>query len=120
MWSGTPLFPPSASTMSGRVDALYFFLLTVAVFFSLLSGRFVHEAESSQAIVVQCATEPARSLRDAWPGAPREIVQLIDSALAFKKASRWANATAMRKSLRAEKLTPAAQLSGMPSRSALP
>ena len=36
MWSGTPLFPESASTMSGRVDALYFFLLAIAVFFSLL------------------------------------------------------------------------------------
>jgi hypothetical protein len=29
MWSGTPLFPESASTMASRVDALYFFLLAV-------------------------------------------------------------------------------------------
>jgi cytochrome c oxidase subunit II len=36
MWSGTPLFPESASTMATRVDALYFFLIAVAVFFSLL------------------------------------------------------------------------------------
>jgi cytochrome c oxidase subunit 2 len=36
MWTGTPLFPESASTMAGRVDALYFFLIAVAVFFSLL------------------------------------------------------------------------------------
>jgi cytochrome c oxidase subunit 2 len=31
-----PLFPIGASTMASRVDALYFFLLAVAVFFSLL------------------------------------------------------------------------------------
>src|SRR3954469_25403847 len=45
MWSGTPLFPESASTLSGRVDALYFFLLAVSVFFSLLiAGLIVYYA----------------------------------------------------------------------------
>jgi cytochrome c oxidase subunit II len=34
-WS-LPLFPDQASTLSGRVDALYFFLVGVAVFFSVL------------------------------------------------------------------------------------
>src|SRR5260370_28860731 len=41
MWSGTPLFPESASTMAGRVDALYFFLLAVSVFFSLLIAGLI-------------------------------------------------------------------------------
>jgi len=36
MWSKLPLFPESASTISGRVDELYFFLVLVAGFFSLL------------------------------------------------------------------------------------
>src|SRR5207244_13353893 len=36
MWSRTPLFPESASTMASRVDALYFFLLAVTAVFSLL------------------------------------------------------------------------------------
>ena len=36
MWPGTSLFPESASTMASRVDALYFFLLGITVFFSLL------------------------------------------------------------------------------------
>jgi cytochrome c oxidase subunit II len=45
MWSGTPLFPESASTMAGRVDALYFFLLAVSAFFSLLiAGLIVYFA----------------------------------------------------------------------------
>jgi cytochrome c oxidase subunit 2 len=45
MWSGTPLFPESASTISGRVDALYFFLLAISVFFSLLiAGLIVYYA----------------------------------------------------------------------------
>jgi cytochrome c oxidase subunit II len=41
MWSGFPLFPEQASTMAGRVDALYFFLIAVSVFFSVLIGGLV-------------------------------------------------------------------------------
>src|SRR5713226_5004686 len=41
MWTGTPLFPEGASTMAGRVDALYFFLIAVSVFFSLLIAGLI-------------------------------------------------------------------------------
>ncbi len=41
MWTGTPLFPETASTMASRVDALYFFLIAVAVFFSLLIAGLI-------------------------------------------------------------------------------
>jgi cytochrome c oxidase subunit II len=35
-WLGFPLFPEQASTMAPRVDALFFFLLSVSVFFATL------------------------------------------------------------------------------------
>jgi cytochrome c oxidase subunit 2 len=41
MWSGTPLFPEQASTMAGRVDALYFFLLAISTFFSVLIAGLI-------------------------------------------------------------------------------
>jgi len=41
MWSGTPLFPEQASTMAGRVDALYFFLLAISIFFSVLIAGLI-------------------------------------------------------------------------------
>jgi cytochrome c oxidase subunit 2 len=45
MWTGTPLFPEAASTIAGRVDALYFFLVAVSAFFSLLiAGLIVYYA----------------------------------------------------------------------------
>src|SRR6266516_2925502 len=45
MWSGTPLFPDRASAMAGRVDALYFFLVGLTIFFSLLiAGLIVYYA----------------------------------------------------------------------------
>jgi len=40
-----PLFPERASTMAGRVDALYFFLLALSAFFALLiAGLIVYFA----------------------------------------------------------------------------
>src|SRR5216683_2710747 len=36
-----PLFPEQASTVAGQVDALYFFLMAVSVFFSLLIAGLV-------------------------------------------------------------------------------
>ena len=36
MFSGFPLFPQQASTIAARVDALYFYLIAVTIFFSLL------------------------------------------------------------------------------------
>ncbi len=36
MWSDSPLFPQQASTVAARVDALYFFLIAVSVFFAVL------------------------------------------------------------------------------------
>jgi cytochrome c oxidase subunit II len=41
MTSGTPLFPINASTIASRVDALYFFLLAVTAFFSLLIAGLI-------------------------------------------------------------------------------
>jgi cytochrome c oxidase subunit 2 len=45
MWSGTPLFPESASTLANRVDTLFFFLVALGGFFSILiAGLIVYYA----------------------------------------------------------------------------
>ncbi|MCC7417086.1 MAG: cytochrome c oxidase subunit II [Acidobacteria bacterium] len=41
MWSGSPLFPEAASTIASRVDAVFFFLIGVAVFFSVLIAALI-------------------------------------------------------------------------------
>jgi cytochrome c oxidase subunit 2 len=38
---GLPIFPAEASTMAGRVDALYFFLVAMSAFFIVLIGSLV-------------------------------------------------------------------------------
>jgi cytochrome c oxidase subunit II len=81
MWSGTPLFPERASTMAGRVDALYFFLIGISVFFSLLiAGLIVYYAvkyrrRTPNAIGV--TIHGSMLLEIAWSGIPLLITMVI-------------------------------------------
>jgi cytochrome c oxidase subunit 2 len=73
MWS-LPLFPPQASTMAGKVDALYFFLVAVSAFFSILIAtlivvfgvRYRRRAHGD----VGAKVVPALSLEIAWTVIP--------------------------------------------------
>jgi cytochrome c oxidase subunit II len=81
MWSGIPLFPERASTMAGRVDALYFFLLAIAVFFSLLIAGLIvfyavkYRRRSPDAIGARI--HGSLTLEIAWTGIPLFIVLVI-------------------------------------------
>jgi cytochrome c oxidase subunit 2 len=81
MWSGTPLFPEAASTMATRVDALYFFLLGLGAFFSLLiAGLIVYYAlrfrrRSPRAIGAQLHGNLMLEL--AWTAIPLLITMVI-------------------------------------------
>ncbi len=45
MWTSTPLFPERASQMASRVDALYFFLVSMSAFFTvLIAGLIIYYA----------------------------------------------------------------------------
>jgi cytochrome c oxidase subunit 2 len=41
MWSGFPLFPEQASTLASEVDNLYFFLVALTAFFSILIATLI-------------------------------------------------------------------------------
>jgi cytochrome c oxidase subunit 2 len=69
MWSGTPLFPEAASTMAARVDNLYFFLIGITVFFSLLIAG----------LIVYCAVRFRRR-------SPREIGREIRTSYTLEAA----------------------------------
>jgi len=81
MWSGVPLFPERASTMASRVDALYFFLLAVGVFFSILIAglivfyavRYRRRSETAVGEVVHGAT----GLEVAWTVIPFVITMIL-------------------------------------------
>jgi cytochrome c oxidase subunit II len=81
MWSGTPLFPVSASTMATRVDALYFFLVGLSVFFSLLIAGLItyyslkYHRRSPRAIGMQ--SHGNLLLEIAWTVIPLLITMVI-------------------------------------------
>jgi len=81
MWTGTPLFPESASTIATRVDLLYFFLLAVSIFFSLLiAGSIVFFAVKYQRRRRDAIGEQIHGsmiLEIAWTGIPFLITMVI-------------------------------------------
>jgi cytochrome c oxidase subunit 2 len=81
MWTGTPLFPERASVMAGRVDALYFFLVGLTVFFSvLIAGLIVYCAvrfHRRQGNQVGARIHGGMVLEITWSVIPLMIVMVI-------------------------------------------
>ena len=99
---GTPAFmaPEQAFGRAREVDERTDVFSCGATLFSVLSGKLVHEAETAQEQMVYAATRPARSLGSvAGLELPREVVAVVDRALAFERADRWPTAIAMRDAL---------------------
>jgi cytochrome c oxidase subunit 2 len=76
-----PLFPEQASTMAGRVDALYFFLVGIAVFFGLLIAGLIvffairYHRKDPHAVGVK--VHGLMALEVAWTVIPFVIVMII-------------------------------------------
>ena len=95
---GTPAFiaPEQALGQSSRVDGLTDVWAVGATMFSLLSGSLVHDGDNTQMLVVQAATQPARSIARVVAHVPPPVAAVIDRALSYDKAHRWPSAAAMR------------------------
>src|SRR5213595_2070177 len=76
-----PLFPERASTMAARVDALYFFLLAISVFFSLLiAGLIVYYAVKYRRRSPQSVGAPMHGsllLELGWTVVPLMVTMVI-------------------------------------------
>jgi eukaryotic-like serine/threonine-protein kinase len=114
---GTPAFmaPEQAGAQNSEVDARTDLWALGASMFTMLSGQFVHQAESGRETLIRAATQPARSLSEVAPEVPASVVSLVTKALMFDKAARWATAAAMREAVAAAHR----ELFGEPSREAL-
>ncbi len=102
MVMGTPAFmaPEQALAHWEDVDGRTDIWAVGATMFMLMSGQHVHEAQSSQEQLILSATAPARSLAAVAPGVPRQVVAIVDRALAFDRSGRWPDATAMQTAVR--------------------
>ena len=99
---GTPAFmaPEQALGRWHEVDNRTDIWAVGATIFTLLSGHFVHEAESIQEQLVLSATRPARPLRAVAPMVPQAVAAVVDQALAFQRVDRFPDARRMRGALR--------------------
>jgi eukaryotic-like serine/threonine-protein kinase len=109
---GTPAFmaPEQAMGESSKIDAQTDVWAVGATLFALLSGEFVHAGENASQLLIAAGTRPARPLGSVVKDVPASVVAVIDKALAFDKAQRWASAQKMRDALQ----TACAEATGSP------
>ncbi len=100
---GTPAFmaPEQARARWAEVDGRTDLWALGATMFTLLSGRYVHEAQSSHEQLITSATTNARALASVAPEVPAHVAALVDRALAFERADRWPDARTMQEAVRA-------------------
>ncbi len=97
---GTPAFMSPEQARAEEVDEKSDVWAVGATLFTLLTGRFVHDAATPQELLIAAATKPAPSLVSRAPSVPLVLAQVIDRALKFDKNSRWPSALMMRDALR--------------------
>ncbi|WP_394844151.1 protein kinase [Pendulispora brunnea] len=98
---GTPAFmaPEQALGRIREIDGRTDLWALGATLFTLLCGRFVHEGDSANEILVLAATTKARSIFEYAADAPVGLCKVIDRALAFDRTDRWADAATMKQAL---------------------
>lgn len=94
---GTPAFMAREQALgfARDIDASTDLWALGATMFTLLSGKYVHDAETNEQMLVLAGSRPARSLVSVMAEAPPLLSAIIDRALAFEKVDRPANAKAM-------------------------
>jgi serine/threonine protein kinase len=100
---GTPAFmpPEQAAGRTRQIDHRTDIWAAGATMFTLLSGRHVHEQANAAMQLVHSAGMKARSLAIVAPDIPKNVVGIVDRALAFERDDRWPSATMMQAALRA-------------------
>jgi hypothetical protein len=103
MMMGTPSYmaPEQAMGKWSEVDGRTDLWAVGAIFYSLLSGRIVHDAKTDNEVFIRAATRPAPSLARVVPNAPADVVRVVDRALQFEPRSRYQDAASMRVAVRA-------------------
>ncbi len=91
--------PEQALGRSHHVDGQADVYSVGATMFFLVTGRYVHEGETAQEMWFKAASQRALPVRQLAPDLPAPIAAVIDHALAFEKASRFASAVDMASAL---------------------
>jgi eukaryotic-like serine/threonine-protein kinase len=92
--------PEQAQGKSAEIDHRSDVFAVGAVMFRALTGRAIHEGKTPMERLIEAMRQRAPSLGLVAPGTPPWVVGIVDKALAFDKADRWASAAEMRHAVR--------------------
>jgi hypothetical protein len=100
---GTPSYmaPEQAKGRRDEIDGRTDLFALGATMFRVLTGRRVHDADTAPEILAKMATLPAPPVRSVAPEVSETLASIIDRALRFARADRYADAKAMREDVRA-------------------
>jgi serine/threonine-protein kinase len=93
--------PEQARGIPGAIDARSDLWAVGATLLTLLTGRILHEADSTNQGLLLAMTEPVPPMSILEPGLPPEVCALLDRALAFEQPNRFADARVMQEAIRA-------------------
>ncbi len=91
--------PEQARGLVAEVDARSDVWSVGATFYTLLTGQTLHRAATSNEAFLLAMTTPVRSMRDLAPSLQADQQAFLDTALAFNKKDRFADAAVMRRAL---------------------
>ena len=99
---GTPEYmpPEQARGRSEQVDGRSDLFAVGAMMYRLLTGRYVHDAETNNETLLLAMTEPAPKLGESLREVEPKLAVVVDTALSFEKESRYADAKAMQAAVR--------------------
>jgi serine/threonine-protein kinase len=99
---GTPEYmpPEQARGRSEHIDGRSDLWAVGAMMFRLITGRYVHVAETQNEVLLLAMTEHAKPIRELKPDVHQKVAEVIDKVLSYEPLDRYQTAEDMRKALK--------------------
>jgi serine/threonine-protein kinase len=99
---GTPEYmpPEQARGRSEHIDGRSDLWAVGAMMFRLITGRYVHVAETQNEVLLLAMTEHAKSIRELKEDVHPKVAEVIDKVLQYEPLDRYQSAEAMRKGIK--------------------
>ena len=98
---GTPAYMPPEQAAGGSVDERADVYAIGAILYQLLTGAPPFTADTKTRVLAAVSDTPPRAIREIVPGAPRELVAIVERAMARDREARYRTARELAEDLRA-------------------